>query len=437
MSSKTENSFFFFFFSVVVPGALDSLLQVFKEHNISLTRIESRPSIHRPEHDYDFFVDFEGTVSDALRKALEAKSAKLLILQQQATAAAAAQGGGVWFPRKISDLDQYANKILAAGHDLQSDHPGFSDPVYRKRREQLAQIALDYRHGSAIPHVEYTADEIRTWGEVFSHLKALYALHACKQHRQVFPLLEKHCGYSADRVPQLEDISRFLQDCTGFRLRPVGGLLSSRDFLNGLAFRVFHSTQYLRHHTRPFYTPEPDVVHELLGHVPLFADRDFADFSQAIGLASLGASDEFIEQLATVYWFTVEFGLCREDGQLKAYGAGLLSSFGELEYAMSGKPQLLPFDPHVTGKTKYPITEYQPTYFVAESFADATRLVHEFADKSDRKFAVQYNAYTQSIEVLDSIDKLVRVCDDLSTQVGTLAQALRSMKTAAAAIVPV
>uniref|UniRef100_A0A3Q3FZN7 phenylalanine 4-monooxygenase n=1 Tax=Kryptolebias marmoratus TaxID=37003 RepID=A0A3Q3FZN7_KRYMA len=374
-------------------GALAKTLRLFEEKGINLTHIESRPS-QRNIDEYEFFISVDPSCSqaldeviDGLRTQISGHVHELSRNKEKDTVP--------WFPKDIQDLDRFANQILSYGSELDADHPGFTDPVYRTRRKEFADIAYNYRHGQIIPRVEYTEDEKATWGTVFKELKTLYPTHACREHNRVFPLLEKYCGYRSDNIPQLEDVSRFLQSCTGFRLRPVAGLLSSRDFLAGLAFRVFHSTQYIRHGSKPTYTPEPDVCHELLGHVPLFADPSFAQFSQEIGLASLGAPDEYIEKLAT--------------------------------YCLTDTPKLQPFDPEKTSLQKYPITEYQPVYFVAESFEDAKEKVRKFASTITRPFSVRYNPYTQSIEVLDNTQQLTNLANCIHGDLGKLCEALRKL----------
>jgi phenylalanine-4-hydroxylase len=381
------------------PGALEHVLRHFSTHGVNLTHIESRPA-HGGR--FDFYVDCEGRRGErdveSVIAALEREACKLLVLDERKVP---------WFPRHIAELDRIANHTLEAGADLESDHPGFSDPTYRERRTMIDTLARRYQHGKPIPPVDYTAQEIATWGEVFCRLRTLQRRHACDEYLRAFDVMAAECGYRDDNIPQARDVSAFLEGRTGYSLRPVAGLLSPRDFLNGLAFRVFFSTQYIRHHSRPLYTPEPDICHELIGHAPMFADPAFAELSQEIGLASLGASDEDIERLARCYWFSVEFGLVRDRDDIKAYGAGLLSSFGELEYACAKREaELRPWDPGDAAHREYPITEYQPLYYVAESLPDARARMSEYCRTLARPFYARYHPATQSIWVDRAVERI-------------------------------
>uniref|UniRef100_A0A182WKJ2 Tyrosine 3-monooxygenase n=1 Tax=Anopheles minimus TaxID=112268 RepID=A0A182WKJ2_9DIPT len=333
-----------------------------------------------------------------------------------------------WFPKHASELDNCNHLMTKYEPDLDMNHPGFADQVYRARRKEIAEIAFAYRYGDPIPHIDYTETENKTWAAVFARVKELMVKHACSEYIAVFKKLEDEKIFVKERLPQLQEMSDFLRKNTGFTLRPAAGLLTARDFLASLAFRIFQSTQYVRHINSPYHTPEPDCIHELLGHMPLLADPSFAQFSQEIGLASLGASDEEIEKLSTVYWFTVEFGLCKEKDEVKAYGAGLLSAYGELLHAISDKPEHRPFEPASTAVQPYQDQEYQPIYYVAESFEDAKEKFRRWVSTMSRPFEVRFNPHTERVEVLDSVDKLETLVSQLNTEVLHLTNAIAKLK---------
>lgn len=149
---------------------------------------------------------------------------------------------------------------------------------------------------------------------------------------------------------------------------PVAGLVSAKTFLTYLGRNIFLSTQYIRHTNAPFYTPEPDIVHELIGHAASLGHPAYAELNRAFGRAADRAEGDAITQLERLYWYTMEFGVVQEAGQMKAYGAGLLSSYGELE-RFSTHAELQPFNIDVMCATPHDPTEYQRTLFVAPNFA--------------------------------------------------------------------
>jgi phenylalanine-4-hydroxylase len=250
---------------------------------------------------------------------------------------------------------------------LDRDHPGFRDAEYRARRNAIARQALEHRLGDAIPEVDYTEEEHGVWRVALENLAPLHARYACRQFLDAWPAL----GFHPARVPRFADVNRVLGATTGFTLVPVAGLVAPQVFLTHLASAIFLATQYIRHHSQPLYTPEPDVIHELVGHAALLASPDFAAVNRLFGRAAQRATDEATTQaLIRVYWYALEFGVTRAGDRLAVIGAGLLSSFGELG-RFERHADLLPFDIPTMASTPFDPTDYQKVLFVAPSTGQA------------------------------------------------------------------
>jgi phenylalanine-4-hydroxylase len=244
---------------------------------------------------------------------------------------------------------------------LSADHPGFQDAAYRGRRNAIARIALEYRGDRPVPEVAYTPSEQGVWRTIWRELSPLHQRFAAREYLEAQGALR----LPIDVIPQLSWVNRQLENSTGFKMHPVAGLVTARGFLSRLGDDVFLSTQYMRHPSVPLYTPEPDVVHELVGHAATLAHPLFAELNRAFGLATARANDEDLKAIERVYWYSLEFGVAREASGLKAYGAGLLSSFGELE-RIQGQARLLPWNVEQVAAAPYDPTRYQDTLFVAE-----------------------------------------------------------------------
>ena len=257
--------------------------------------------------------------------------------------------------------------------ELGETHPGFADPVYRTRRDAIARLAVGHAEGEPIPTVEYSDAEHEVWRIVSRELATKHRQYATRG----FIDGEAALALPRDEIPQLVEVSERLAAISGFRYEPVAGLAPLRTFYGSFARDVFFSTQYIRHHSSPLYTPEPDIVHEVIGHANQLADAETARLYRVVGEAvDRVETDAALRLLSRVFWFTFEFGVVTEDHELKTYGAGILSSYGELDAFRSA--EIRPLDFAQMAQVDYDITKYQPVLFGARSMTHVYDALREF-----------------------------------------------------------
>jgi phenylalanine-4-hydroxylase len=272
--------------------------------------------------------------------------------------------------RDFLKLVPFANE--AYGSIVQTHYPGAHDAAYRSRVTEL--VGLAERAWPEIPYFDYTADEHETWrlvSEVLTILQDRYSCRAFLAGRDALAL-------SNDRVPQLDATSAIMEAATGFMLAPVGGLLEKGEFLSMLAHRVMRCTPYIRHSAFPFFTPEPDIVHELRGHAPMFMHAPFAELSVEIGRSAQVAVErgdrKQLDLIGLFYWYTVEYGLIREDGGIRIFGAGNNGGIQDLLRSVDPTIPKLPLSIEAIRELNIDYDAPQAAFFIAESYEQVCEL---------------------------------------------------------------
>jgi phenylalanine-4-hydroxylase len=250
--------------------------------------------------------------------------------------------------------------------ELDPGTPGLDDPDYIARRKEL--FALTRRHRLeklGPPLIDYTDDETRVWREVGPKLDELHVKYAS----EIYLKAKRALAIGTEVVPQMRHLSERLERETNVHLVPAEGSLAYRTFYEYIAARGFPVTQFIRHGSHPEFTPEPDMIHDCLGHVPPLMNQDYAELLTLIGKAAATTQKgEQVLALKRFSWFSIEFGLIEERGETKVFGAGILSSTGEIPNSLFSKDVTRrPFVTEDVISQDYDPTYMQTTLFVAPS----------------------------------------------------------------------
>ena len=222
-------------------------------------------------------------------------------------------------------------------------------------------------------YAAYTPEQSAVWAELVDRAYPELEKHAAREYLEGFEII----GLSRERLPNLNDISARLEPLTGWNTTPVSGFLPAPAFFEMLAARRFPTTTWLRSGDSLEYTPEPDIFHDVFGHVPMHAHSVFADFLAHYGRVCAGIEDQAVlERLGRLFWYTVEFGLIRQNGEVKAYGSGLMSSHGECMNVMQGRCAVHDFNLEEVINTPVKVDEMHHLLFAIDSFDQVFDAMH-------------------------------------------------------------
>ncbi|WP_326786394.1 phenylalanine 4-monooxygenase [Streptomyces sp. NBC_00151] len=256
---------------------------------------------------------------------------------------------------------------------LNPDHPGSSDRDYRRRRNAILAAAQGYTPGDPAPEVEYSLDDHECWRFIRKELDARHHTYACTAINEASEAL----GLPYDHAPQLRTVSQKIGKLTGFGFVPAAGIVPVEEFYGTLADGIFQATQFIRHSSIPLFSPEPDMVHEIIGHGTALADKKFADLYRLVGRTVRRLeTKEAVNAVSRFFWFTMEYGVIKERGEMMAFGASLLSSYGELAEFRS--VEIRPIDVREMITVDYNYEQYQPILFHAESISHFEDAISEF-----------------------------------------------------------
>ena len=215
-----------------------------------------------------------------------------------------------------------------------------------------------------IVYPDYPESDQESWRFLFDRQMKFLPGRACDEYLEG----SKKLNFTPDKIPALKDLSHVFNRTTGWKIARVPGLIHEQDFFAMLRRKVFPSTDYIRGKDELDYTPAPDLFHDMFGHMPMLTDSNFASFYQMFGEAAYNAKGENRKKLETFHWFTVEFGLIRKSEGMRIYGAGIISSLGEIQHALSNEVEVVDFEPERIVEQNYDVWHLQPVLFAVNSF---------------------------------------------------------------------